>query len=123
MLDGDVVGFCFQAEGGIRDLVRSRGLGDVYKRQVHLGLVVQLGVEVRTARGEQLAGLVGDGAAAAVAGAAVAEEVVEAEEHRRHQQQFRALDEEAEQQGKEACLLYTSPSPRDRTRSRMPSSA
>ena len=31
-----VVGFCFQAEDGIRDLVRSRGLGDVYKRQ-HLG--------------------------------------------------------------------------------------
>ena len=31
----------FQAEDGIRDLVRSRGLGDVYKRQeryaVHLG--------------------------------------------------------------------------------------
>ena len=27
--------FCFQAEDGIRDLVRSRGLGDVYKRQVH----------------------------------------------------------------------------------------
>ena len=26
--------FCFQAEDGIRDLVRSRGLGDVYKRQV-----------------------------------------------------------------------------------------
>ena len=25
--------FCFQAEDGIRDLVRSRGLGDVYKRQ------------------------------------------------------------------------------------------
>ena len=25
--------------------------------------------------------------------------------------------------GKPACLLYTSPSPRDRTRSRMPSSA
>ena len=24
----------FQAEGGIRDLVRSRGLGDVYKRQL-----------------------------------------------------------------------------------------
>ena len=35
--------FC-QAEDGIRDLVRSRGLGDVYKRQVrvlpkHKGLV------------------------------------------------------------------------------------
>ena len=28
----DIV-FFFQAEDGIRDLVRSRGLGDVYKRQ------------------------------------------------------------------------------------------
>ena len=28
-----MVSFCFQAEDGIRDLVRSRGLGDVYKRQ------------------------------------------------------------------------------------------
>ena len=27
--------FFFQAEDGIRDLVRSRGLGDVYKRQDH----------------------------------------------------------------------------------------
>mgnify|MGYP003381476278 CR=1 FL=1 len=26
----------FQAEDGIRDLVRSRGLGDVYKRQMHI---------------------------------------------------------------------------------------
>ena len=25
--------FFFQEEGGIRDLVRSRGLGDVYKRK------------------------------------------------------------------------------------------
>ena len=30
---GIVVCFFFQAEDGIRDLVRSRGLGDVYKRQ------------------------------------------------------------------------------------------
>ena len=29
-----VICFFFQAEDGIRDLVRSRGLGDVYKRQV-----------------------------------------------------------------------------------------
>ena len=29
-----VLFFLFQAEDGIRDLVRSRGLGDVYKRQV-----------------------------------------------------------------------------------------
>ena len=36
MEDVDAFGqsFCFfQAEDGIRDLVRSRGLGDVYKRQ------------------------------------------------------------------------------------------
>ena len=30
----DIRDVCFQAEDGIRDLVRSRGLGDVYKRQV-----------------------------------------------------------------------------------------
>ena len=30
---GGVYVFFFQAEDGIRDLVRSRGLGDVYKRQ------------------------------------------------------------------------------------------
>ena len=40
--------FFFQAEDGIRDLVRSRGLGDVYKRQllgeaIILGLSVELG--------------------------------------------------------------------------------
>ena len=29
--------FFFQAEDGIRDLVRSRGLGDVYKRQGEAG--------------------------------------------------------------------------------------
>ena len=28
--------FFFQAEDGIRDLVRSRGLGDVYKRQMQV---------------------------------------------------------------------------------------
>ncbi len=30
--------FFFQAEDGIRDLVRSRGLGDVYKRQDYRGI-------------------------------------------------------------------------------------
>ena len=40
--------FFFQAEDGIRDLVRSRGLGDVYKRQggtrgfAHLGVIAAL---------------------------------------------------------------------------------
>ena len=31
--------FFFQAEDGIRDLVRSRGLGDVYKRQHMLDII------------------------------------------------------------------------------------
>ena len=35
--------FFFQAEDGIRDLVRSRGLGDVYKRQVLHGMETVLG--------------------------------------------------------------------------------
>ena len=33
--------FFFQAEDGIRDLVRSRGLGDVYKRQILLRRVLK----------------------------------------------------------------------------------
>mgnify|MGYP003381568049 CR=1 FL=1 len=39
------VSFFFQAEDGIRDLVRSRGLGDVYKRQM-LGHNQQFGWSV-----------------------------------------------------------------------------
>ena len=35
--------FFFQAEDGIRDLVRSRGLGDVYKRQVPIEAVLKDG--------------------------------------------------------------------------------
>ena len=83
--------FFFQAEDGIRDLVRSRGLGDVYKRQ---GLKEELtmarisGVDIpREKRLEiSLTYIFGIGKPT-------------------------------------ACLLYTSPSPRDRTSSRMPSSA
>eukprot|EP00656_Telonema_subtile_P004824 TRINITY_DN12205_c0_g1_i1.p1 TRINITY_DN12205_c0_g1~~TRINITY_DN12205_c0_g1_i1.p1 ORF type:complete len:225 (-),score=59.99 TRINITY_DN12205_c0_g1_i1:192-866(-) len=37
--------FFFQAEDGIRDLVRSRGLGDVYKRQVSTQSTGQLTVD------------------------------------------------------------------------------
>ena len=33
--------FFFQAEDGIRDLVRSRGLGDVYKRQLGKSLALE----------------------------------------------------------------------------------
>ena len=36
---GAISCFFFQAEDGIRDLVRSRGLGDVYKRQVEEAIV------------------------------------------------------------------------------------
>ena len=32
--------FFFQAEDGIRDLVRSRGLGDVYKRQIWYTIII-----------------------------------------------------------------------------------
>ena len=34
--------FFFQAEDGIRDLVRSRGLGDVYKRQLPSSSAINL---------------------------------------------------------------------------------
>ncbi len=33
-----IVFFFFQAEDGIRDVERSRGLGDVYKRQDYWGI-------------------------------------------------------------------------------------
>jgi len=39
--------FFFQAEDGIRDLVRSRGLGDVYKRQIQRMLRFDLMVSIR----------------------------------------------------------------------------
>ena len=43
--------FFFQAEDGIRDLVRSRGLGDVYKRQVQQhtihGIVLDVMMQTR----------------------------------------------------------------------------
>ena len=38
--------FFFQAEDGIRDLVRSRGLGDVYKRQGHVDLSNKTGAPI-----------------------------------------------------------------------------
>ena len=36
----DASGFFCQAEDGIRDLVRSRGLGDVYKRQRRIAVAL-----------------------------------------------------------------------------------
>ena len=47
--------FFFQAEDGIRDLVRSRGLGDVYKRQpTSLGVPVLPEVGITYARSSGL---------------------------------------------------------------------
>ena len=40
--------FFFQAEDGIRDLVRSRGLGDVYKRQAFVFYAVIVASAVGT---------------------------------------------------------------------------
>ena len=38
--------FFFQAEDGIRYLVRSRGLGDVYKRQEYIGPMIEREVDL-----------------------------------------------------------------------------
>ena len=46
--------FFFQAEDGIRDLVRSRGLGDVYKRQGGARGPEPLARRVRRVQGEGL---------------------------------------------------------------------
>ena len=42
----------FQAEDGIRDLVRSRGLGDVYKRQIGVS-VLPAAIELGIVRSDQ----------------------------------------------------------------------
>ena len=44
LVDSAASFFFFQAEDGIRDLVRSRGLGDVYKRQQNTSFREQLKV-------------------------------------------------------------------------------
>ena len=81
-------------------LDRSSAASDVYKRQVTDVLAVGVALKER-ARGEVGGG--GDGVEEPVGG-----------DHR---------DAELAVVGLDHCLLYTSPSPRDRTRSRMPSSA
>ena len=65
--------FFFQGEDGIRDLVRSRGLGDVYKRQDHLGRGLTVPTHLLLRRPER--------------------------------QARRIL---VDQEGRDACLLYTS---------------
>ena len=169
-----VVFFFFQAEDGIRDLVRSRGLGDVYKRQepgrlalegaaerldlAHLaaglaqrdafvegidavpGGVLLHGLGLRKIDAQGLVVLVGDllhqAVGLLVQAAGVEGEHLDAGDVARDQVgQHHVLGAEAVGEGgwgefafdaleqRDGCLLYTSPSPRDRTRSRMPSSA
>ena len=91
-----VLCFFFQAEDGIRDLVRSRGLGDVYKRQgQRLSFPAFRSLWVAQHDGLRHHSIAGETRPVRVANLQLLY----------------------------SCLLYTSPSPRDRTRSRMPSSA
>ena len=144
--------FFFQAEDGIRDLVRSRGLGDVYKRQ---SLRQQLRIRPRlmipcngcmvslAAVKHRVDGRINDLAhldpraphlcieASLVGGwfdeAHVLVHVDDGEDGANVVALVgtRAMVGPAcvETDLTKLCLLYTSPSPRDRTRSRMPSSA
>ena len=80
--------FFFQAEDGIRDLVRSRGLGDVYKRQA-----MRYAFTVAQTRALE------EAAFAVVGGAALMQRAA-------HGLSVRAADLLAADRG--ACLLYTS---------------
>ena len=51
-----IVWFFFQAEDGIRDLVRSRGLGDVYKRQGVVAAVAVVAWVESAGRGRKVTG-------------------------------------------------------------------
>ncbi len=60
--------FCiFRAEYGIRYVVSSRGLGDVYRRHIHNGASARLDVDINQTRGRakavELAGIAGIGVA------------------------------------------------------------
>ena len=58
-----LVFFFFQAEDGIRDLVRSRGLGDVYKRQAESALLLYARLlRARTPEGWEVTDLLAAGA-------------------------------------------------------------
>ena len=99
--------FLVQAEDGIRDLVRSRGLGDVYKRQAMLGCapaqaLLDVGRVIDVKRNES----------------AMKEDKIGSPRKFAH---YTVTTNVANLP--KGCLLYTSPSPRDRTRYRMPSSA
>ena len=125
--------FFFQAEDGIRDFCLSRGLGDVYKRQLHpsASKLITLGGHNQTTVtdcGKLLERI--------YRGECVSKEASEEMlDLLKNQQNTSKIPEglgvdvpTANKTGEtdedqHDCLLYTSPSPRDRQKSRMPSSA
>ena len=179
--------FFFQAEDGIRDLVRSRGLGDVYKRQVvfaawllpcalfaqrptpappqtksvlvtggtvHVGdgkVIDEGAVSFRNGRidyvgynygvtaaydtvidvkGQQVyPGFIAPDASLGLVEIEQSRSTVDQQDVGTMEPEFRAIAAYKSDSRviptvrSNGCLLYTSPSPRDRTRSRMPSSA
>ena len=124
----------FQAEDGIRDLVRSRGLGDVYKRQELINTTILKDVKKKTANLPTLNYLfqfldaydfASEGTEdiqeenKTIINASVLGKVFEKINGYKDGSIFTPAFITMYM----CCLLYTSPSPRDRTRSRMPSSA
>ena len=107
-----------QAEDGIRDLVRSRGLGDVYKRQANN--VAERQAAYIFDLMEKFAGY-GFNKSHSAAYALLSYQTGWLKAH--YPAAFMAAVLSADMDHTDNCLLYTSPSPRDRTRSRMPSSA
>ena len=141
--------FLFQAEDGIRDLVRSRGLGDVYKRQVYGGgdgpsfanekRALSTGVDmVVCTPGRMIAHInMGHVDLSEVKYLVLDEadrmldmgfsddinKIIDKLPKKRQNLMFSATMPAKIREMARTCLLYTSPTPRDRTRSRMPSSA
>ena len=144
---GFVIVFFFQAEDGIRVLVRSRGLGDVYKRQ---GLIIAA-VLLSTLFFKQTTSAYYPWQRNVLFGRGIQNSSVPILKGKILTKEYNSFYEEVFDVIKpykkccyivnytrdvvafvmndlprvqiSPCLLYTSPSPRDRTRSRMPSSA
>ena len=126
MLENCCYDFFFQAEDGIRVLVRSRGLGDVYKRQVYPAHPVKTVSCIRDLDGlpPGPGGVEAEGVQHDAAGDLPVCRMEIPYVPGSALPHGPASGQGGGRPGKiYACLLYTSPSPRDRTRYRMPSSA
>ena len=113
--------FFFQAEDGIRDFCLSRGLGDVYKRQiqnVYGAEPYKLEDMLAWCKefGEKLAPYICNTTKYMYDAQAAGKNIM-------FEAQLGALRDIDFGIFPYTCLLYTSPSPRDRQKSRMPSSA